>query len=312
MRPAFHASNSAAILVDLNLVERRVPVPPRTVGPFVEHCGVEVAEGQFAQVGLGARALAEVGRHGARMDGAELQMRRHPAGGGQVRPVAVLGVVLESLLRERLPLTPGRALACGQLQFDSEVGDVHPAGNVLRIDPLCGFRAGRRRRPPAVLAPRGVERGEHLVRCAVVLGHPSRRHQVGRSRLLERHPVPDPAERVAYRVVATAAERRVVRGHVHRRCADRLRQRGNSFLRTATGHLQSPVEAVAHVAQRVVEVLQPAPSRRCLQPWIQDVAGEHLAVGGRGVEQGGQVVQPQIAPEPQQCGHAIDAARNSR
>ena len=161
--------------------------------------------------------LAEVGRHGARMDGAELQMRRHPAGGGQVRPVAVLGVVLESLLRERFPLTPGRALARGQLQLDSEVGDVHPAGNVLRIDPLCGFRAGRRRVPPAVPAPRVVERREHFVGRAVVLGHPSRRHQVGRSRLLERHPVPDPAEHVAYRVVAPAAERGVVRGHVHRR-----------------------------------------------------------------------------------------------
>ena len=239
-------------------------------------------------------------------------MRRHPAGGGQVRPVAVLGVVLESLLRERFPLTPGRALARGQLQLDSEVGDVHPAGNVLRIDPLCGFRTGRRRVPPAVPAPRVVERREHFVGRAVVLGHPSRRHQVGRSRLLERHPVPDPAEHVAYRVVAPAAERGVVRGHVHRRGTDRLRQRRNSFLRTATGHLQSPVEAVAQVAQCVVEVLQPAPPRRCLQPWIQDIAREHLAVGVRGVEQGGQVVQPQIASEPQQCGHAIDAARNSR
>ena len=75
--------------------------------------------------------------------------------------------------------------------------------------------------------------------------------------------------------------------------------------------MEPAVEAVVHIAQGVVEVLQSAPPRRCLQPRVQDVAGEHLAVGGRRVQQGGQVVQPQIAPEPQQCGHAIDAARIS-
>ena len=65
------------------------------------------------------------------------------------------------------------------------------------------------------------------------------------------------------------------------------------------------------VAQRVVEELQPTRARRCLQPWVEHVAGEHLTIGGRGVEQGRQVVQSQIAAEPQQRGHAIDAARNS-
>ena len=75
--------------------------------------------------------------------------------------------------------------------------------------------------------------------------------------------------------------------------------------------MEASVEAVVHIAKGVVELLQSAPPRRCLQSRVQDVAGEYLAVGGRRVQQGGKVMQPQIAPEPQQCGHAIDAARIS-
>ena len=66
------------------------------------------------------------------------------------------------------------------------------------------------------------------------------------------------------------------------------------------------------IAQCVIQVLQPARPRRRFQPRVQHITGQHLTVGGGRVEQRWQVVQPQIAPEPQQCGHAIDAAPNPR
>ncbi len=306
--PCVEQRQGVLALVDLNLVERLVPVPPCAVGPLIEHRGVEVAERELAQIGRSARALAEVGGHRAWVDGAELQVRRHPAGAVEVGPVAVLVVVGESVPNKLLPLTPGCGFPGGQLQLDPGVGNGHAAGDLFGIYPLRRFRAGGRRRPPAVLAPRAVEGGEDLVGRAVVLGDPAGRYQVGRSRLLQRHIT----ERVANRVVAASAERRVVRGHVHRCCADRLGQRWNSLLWTAPGHLQAAVEAVAQVSQCVVEILQPTRPRRRLEPGVQDVAGEYVAVGACSVKQWRQVVKSQIAPEPQQSGHAIDAARISR
>ena len=242
-----------AILIHLDLVEGLVPVPPCAVGPLVEHRGVEVTEGELPQIGLCAGAVAEVGRHGARVDSAELQVRRHPAGGVEVGAVSVVGVIVETVLHERFPLPPGRCFPGGWLQLDAGVGDVDSAGDVGGIDPPRRLRAGLGGRPPAVAAPGAEEWGEDLVGRAVVLGDPARRHEICRSRLLERNVT----QRIADRVVASPTERREVRGHVHRRRADRLGQHGNSLLGTAARHHQAPVEAVAQIAQRVVEVLQP-------------------------------------------------------
>ena len=91
-----------------------------------------------------------------------------------------------------------------------------------------------------------------------------------------------------------AAERGEVGRDVHRRRADGFGQRGNLLIRAPTGHHQTSVERLVELAQRVVEVLQPPRSRRRIQARVEHIAGQHLAVGLRGVQQRRKIAQPQI------------------
>ena len=135
------------------------------------------------------------------------------------------------------------------------VGDVHPARHVGRVDPARGVRARVGRRPPAVPAPGVVKRREHLVRRAVALGD----HGPG---------TPDTANPLppAARHPARRARRRRVAGRTVSKSADTctdvapiaLASFGIRCLRPATGHQQPAVEVLTQVAQRVVQVLQPA------------------------------------------------------
>ena len=75
------------------------------------------------------------------MDGAELQVRRHPADAVAVRTVAVVGVVGKPAAGELRPLPPRRLLACGQVEVDAgvrESGEPRPgtsAGSIQRAEP---------------------------------------------------------------------------------------------------------------------------------------------------------------------------------
>ena len=234
-------------------------------------------------------------------------MCRHPAGGRQIGPIPVVGIAREIVAHERLPLLQCGLLTRGQIEFDTQVRYFDAALEAGRIDPLRRRRARLRGRPPAVFAPRVEEWREHLVGFAAVLDDPARRNQIWRPRRFQRYA----AEGVANGVVASAAERSEVGRHMHGCGADGFGKRGNSRVRLAPSHHQPAVQSVAQFTQRVVEVLQPPRPGRRLQPGVQHVAGQHLTVRLRRVQQGRQVAQPQIPPEPQQSGHAIDAARIS-
>ena len=112
----------------------------------MQHRGVEVAKSQLPQIRSRAGApLVQVGDHGAGVDRAELQMRRHPARAVVVGPIAVVAVVLESVVDELLPLPSRGSLARGQVEFDAGVGDVDRFGALAQL--------GRDRPSCADLAP---------------------------------------------------------------------------------------------------------------------------------------------------------------
>ena len=164
-------------------------------------------------------------------------IRLVPSRSGRLRSSFVVG---QTGPDERLPRLARRGLACGQFEFDVAArGCRRSPRDVGRVDPRRRLRPGLRRRAPAVLAPRRVERGEHLVGRAVALGDAARRHQIRRSRLLERH-VP---ERLADRLVAAQPEWGEVARHVHRRRTDLLDQCRNSALGPAAGDQQPAVQA---------------------------------------------------------------------
>ena len=300
-----------AAIIDLDRVERLVPVPPDTARPLVEHRRVEVAKRELSEISLRAFTAAQVGSQSPGVHRAEFQMCRHAAARIEIRAVAVVGVPVEPVAQERLPLLPGRRLARRQLQFDTVVGDVGQprlAGHLGRVDPPRRRLRRLRRLAPAVSAPRLIERCEDLVGRAVVLGHPPGRHQIGRAGGDQ----VDVTQRLSNLLVAASAVGREVLGHMHRIGADLLGQRRDASLRVTARHQQPSVEPFVQIAQRVVEVLHPARPGRRLQRGIQDVAREHVfgAVGSS--EQRRMIGQPQIAAKPQHSGHDIDAARDVR
>jgi hypothetical protein len=90
----------------------------------VKHRGVEVAERQLAQIGLRPAAATQIVRHRAGMDGAELQVRRHPAGDVEIGPVAVLGVTGEVVGDELPPVLDGGTFTRGEVKRGRAVRDV--------------------------------------------------------------------------------------------------------------------------------------------------------------------------------------------
>ena len=176
----------------LDGVEIAVPVPPDAMRPVMQHSGVEVAKRQFPQVGL--RPLPtqiQVGDHGSRMNGAELQVRGHPAGAGQVGPVAVLRVAVDAVARRttstaRAPPPRRRRGRVRRRDRGCRTLDaLGPAAPDRASAPIRG--PVLRRVPPVGVPPALQERGEHFVGSAVVFGDSARRHQIGRSRRHQRH-----------------------------------------------------------------------------------------------------------------------------
>ena len=94
--------------VDLDGVEPAVPVPPRAGGPWSAPRRRSRGRPTPRRYARGPVPHGrQVGDQGARVDGAELQMRRHPAGSLLVGTVAVVGVVGEAGIDEFGP--PARA-----------------------------------------------------------------------------------------------------------------------------------------------------------------------------------------------------------
>ena len=206
--------------VGLDTVELAVPVAPGTGRPVVQHVGVEVSKSQLPQIRSRPGATqVETGDHGARMDGAELQVRRHPAGALQVGPVAVFVVACQSVVHERLPKLARRALTGYNIERGTGIRDPALFDPQRRwIEPACGLGARFRRRPPADLAPLAEKRCEHEVGGAVLLCHAARRNQVRRARRNQRHRT----ERRTHPFVTALSERREIFGDMHRRGIDFL------------------------------------------------------------------------------------------
>ena len=149
-------------LVVLHRLEVLVVVPPGRVRASVEHVGVELPEGQLASVRLGARGASEVGQHRAGMDLAPAKVDGHPGRPVGAGFVAHDVVVVEIGCGVVAPTPPGRRLAgLGKGDVVETFGLGKWRRRTARIEPR-DVTHGRRRIGPAVLAPRGVERCEHL------------------------------------------------------------------------------------------------------------------------------------------------------
>jgi hypothetical protein len=158
--PGFEAAFGGRSGVGLDGVEVAVPVAPGTRRPVVQHIGVEIAECQLPQILLGS-AVAQIqrGSHRPGMDGAELQVRRHPAGALEVRTVAVRAIAIKSVVGERFPMPQRRLLADIEAKRDTRVGDLARAhAQLRRIDPASGIGGRAGRLSPALFAP-GAENG---------------------------------------------------------------------------------------------------------------------------------------------------------
>ena len=286
--------------IEFDAVEIWVPVVPRAARPLMQNRGVEVTECQLAEVG-GRPGVggAEIGRHGPGVDGAELQMCRHPAGSGLVRPVAIGGVIRNGTCEKFRPAVPGRRFTGWNIQCCNGIRRIHRIGEcgcAGGINPGDRGRIGLRRRAPPDFPPAPVERGEHLVRTAVVLGHPTRRHQIRRTGGDEW----DPGKTRGDRIVATHPERTEVSRDVHRFGADRRGDLRDLLFGPPAGDQQPPVEVAVEAAQAVAEELQTARAGAGLQSGIQHEAGQYLGAVGGGVKQRWKVAQSQVAAKPQQ------------
>ena len=65
----------------------------------------------------------------------------------KIGPVAGVGVVGEIVVDELLPLAQRRLLTCGQLEFDSGIGDFDSALDVGRVDPAAPISGPTSRAP---------------------------------------------------------------------------------------------------------------------------------------------------------------------
>jgi len=261
--------------------------------PVVQNRGVELAPGQLSRVG--AVGAAEVGQHGPGMDRPELEVRRHPRGVVEVRPVPVVRVGLEVMLAEACPGLPRRLLAgIRELGIGGRVvRDLHAVEDVP-VRPR-GLRVGGLR--PAVLEPGSVEGGEDPVGAAVVLEHPAGRDGIRRS-ARDQWCV---AEGGGDAPVAGCAVRRGVGADVHGARADLPHEPGNHLLGLATEHRETP----AVPAQVGVECPQ-RPQQVCR---ARTTAGaqEHVVEHEQGRDRsllcrGGQrrvVAETQVTPEPE-------------
>ena len=270
-----------------------------------KHRGVEVAEGQLPQVRLRSGAAVQFGGHGARVYGAELQVRRHPAGGLEIGPVAVLGVPVQPAVDEFRPLRACGLFAGCELEICARVRDLHWSASWPGRSSAPSIRP--RRPAAATRAAPGAENGVNTpygVPSPLVTPPgtpdtanpppPAARHPARRGR----------RRRVAGRTVSNPPIR-----------VPRSRQSpwpASEFVAPA-GHGSPAACRRGADASRAVRrtVLQPAGSRRRLQPWVQDIAGQHLAVGRSRVQQRRRSCSRRSAGTTTAWA-CIDAARNSR
>ena len=218
-------------------------------------------------------------------------MRRHPAGARFIGAVAVLGITFQTVLGELRPPAQRRGFTGLDVQRDAGIRRIDATefrGSPVGVDPRHRGGIGLGGGTPADLTPPREERGEHLVRGAVVLGDPPGRHQVWRARRLQRHP--GIGQRLGDRLVTANTERAVVRRDVHRGGVKCLADRRDPLLRATAGDQQPAVEGVVQGPQRIAEELQPARTGGLLQPRIEHEAGQHVGAVGGGLQQRRQVV----------------------
>ena len=174
---------------------------------------------------------------------------------------------------------------------------VHRRGTVPGDRPR--LRCGHRRTPRLGTygQPGARERGEHRVRGAVGLGHPTRIDGVGAAH-------PDEAaivgrQSVRYLGVAAATVRPEVAADVHGIGAHLGGERRNHIDRVAVAVDERTTDRVVERLQRSPHIGQSRRTRRCHEPRIDDEDRHHLA-GRSGCRQRRMVVDAQVAPEPEQ------------
>ena len=166
------AGSSYAIVREL-----RPQVAPGRVGPVPEHVGVELAPGQLGRERgrpwPRVRVRRQVGQQRARVDLADLQVRREPGGAGQVGPVAAarrsrsMPSSRNACQRRARPASP----AAGRSGTPSPTSG-RSSESTRRAQRRSRGDGGRAR--PAVRAPGAGEGGEHLVRRAAAGGQRAR------------------------------------------------------------------------------------------------------------------------------------------
>ena len=299
--PAFHASNTfsaAASGVHVDRVEVAVPVPPRAVRPVVRarrHRSRETPA--RADTPRGPCGDRRGRRPCPRVNGAELQVRRHSAGTVHVGPVAVLGVVVEGVVAKARPLSQGRLLARRDIDLNAGIGDLDRALEVCRSS----------------------QRGRGRARAAGAR-HPTfatgRRTSVNTLYGLPSSLVTRPGE-TRYGEPAACS---VISPSASRTCSSRLRPNGvkSSETNTADAPMSLAISGIRFSGRPRVTKSRPSRSsrscrseshmncsrRRPTTPPVADRARRPPARRRRPrIKQRWQVPHPQVAAEPQQGWH---------
>ena len=179
-------------------VDHRVDRRPHRLRPVEDHVGVELPPGQFAPVGRGAARSCrrrQVGQQRPRVDATPLQVRRHPAGAGVIRPIAIVVVPVDGCRRgtpasvAARRASPGSGSCMPSGTGAPEFRRIVPAGpstSAGSIQLTLGTPPSPAGRAPAVRRPAAEVGREDRVPGAVRLAHPAGRHRVRRP---GRHPL---------------------------------------------------------------------------------------------------------------------------
>ena len=309
VRPCFHASSSSAGPGPLEVAVALLELEAGHVREVHEHRGVEVAPGQLGPVV--ARAAAGMLRDAPveleRGDAAPAQVggQARRAARRQVPPVGVGPQVGAEEARE--PPPPGGLARLGRGVVEHVGGvqaEVGQGRQVARGRPGRRVQLGRRvdQGTPLGAQPRAGEGGEDRVGAPLL--------RADRRRVVDDAAArggvdldADAAQRVGHPRVAGPGPGRDVRGQVDGGRADLARQPRELVLRTPP----PDEEAGATLPQRGVELAQAAEHERRPDRAGEATAGEQAVVEdeqrdqpvrARGGRERGEVVQPQVAPEP--------------
>ena len=288
----------------------RAQVAPRRVRPMPQDVGVELAPGQLGDEGRRAgrgrhRGGGEVGQQGARVDLAELQRLGQPRGAVQIRSVAALAVVGDSVGQEGRPARAGLGLA-------RRVGHRGAHGLHARLpgqrrqviggdvaQPDESARRGCRSRRP-VRTPRLGERREHPVCRSGPGPQGARTNRVCRARCHE--VAPRCLQRGPDVRVSTASVGRGLGADVHR-CRTHLGRQGRDHRRwRADPDDQLRGIPVAQVGVERAEGGEqpdpPAAARGRPQERVEDEERNHGGAVGSGGQESRVVRNAQVAPNP--------------